>query len=80
MTGNMTDNKARSISQSSPITVGLMLVVLSGTVWNVQQTAGMRTDIETDMRNRYVTRDLFQAEMAALREQLTDLKAEVRKR
>lgn len=75
----MTDNKPRAISHSSPVTIGLMLAVLSAMVWNVTQTNAMRNDIETDMRNRYVTRELFTSEMSALREQIADLKAELRK-
>ena len=68
----MTDTKPKALSQSSPITIGLMLAVLSGMLWNVSQTSAMRNDLETDMRNRYVTRELLQAEMGALREQIAD--------
>lgn len=76
----MTDTKStKAISHSSPVSIGLMIAVLSAMVWNVTQTSSMRNDIETDMRNRYVTRELFQAEMSALREQIFDLKAEIRK-
>lgn len=76
----MTDTKSKALSHSSPVTIGLMLVVLSGTVWNVQQTASMRDDIEHDMRTRYVTRELFDARMSALADQIADLKDEIRKR
>jgi len=69
----MTERKP--ISERSSVTVGFAALILSGIIWNIV----WMVQLERDIREHYVTRDLFEARVQALSDQIADLKQEVRR-
>lgn len=63
----------RPISHSSPVTVGLVIVILGGVIANMTYMH----NLETIMSEKYMTKELFEARMGSLERQIADLKAEV---
>ncbi len=63
----------RVLSHSTPVTVGLVIVILGGVIANITY---MHT-LEEKMDTRYVTKELFEARMNSLVSQIADLKEEV---
>lgn len=72
--------RAKPLSQSSPITIGLMIVIVGGLGWITKEIGGLRSEMEHDMREHYVTRELFEARMSGLERQIEDLRQEVRRK
>lgn len=76
------------LSDSSPVRLGLAIVVLAGVVALYNKIDGLDDGIRQEMASNYVSRDLFRAEMDAMRrensiradilsDQISELKATV---
>lgn len=65
----------RVLNHSTPVTVGLVIVIVGGVVANL----GYMRALEEKMDTRYVTRELFEARMDNLTVQIANLKEEVRR-
>lgn len=76
MSNNQTPTEYRRVlNHSTPVTVGLVLVIVGGVVANL----GYMRALEEKMDTRYVTRELFEARMDNLTVQIANLKEEVRR-
>lgn len=67
------NDSRRPISHSTPVTVGLVIVILGGVIANMTYMH----NLEQIMSERYMTKELFEARMSSLANQISDLKAEV---
>ena len=63
----------RVLSHSTPVTVGLVIVILGGVIANMTYMH----NLETIMSEKYMTKELFEARMSSLAQQIVDLRAEV---
>lgn len=67
----MTDTERKDpiavLSDSSPVRLGLAIVVLAGVIALYNKIDGLDTGIREEMAKNYVSRDLFRAEMDAMR-------------
>lgn len=63
----------RVLSHSTPVTVGLVIVILGGVIANMTYMH----NLETIMSEKYMTKELFEARMNNLVNQIADLKEEV---
>lgn len=72
MSNNPSDFR-RPIGHSTPVTVGLVIVILGGVIANMTYMH----NLEQIMSERYMTKELFEARMSSLANQIADLKAEV---
>lgn len=63
----------RVLSHSTPVTVGLVIVILGGVIANITYMHALEEKMDT----RYVTKELFEARMNSLVSQIADLKEEV---
>lgn len=63
----------RVLSHSTPVTVGLVIVILGGVIANITYMHALEEKMDT----RYVTKELFEARMNSLVSQIADLKDEV---
>ena len=63
----------RVLSHSTPVTVGLVIVILGGVIANITYMHALEEKMDT----RYVTKELFEARMHSLVSQIADLKEEV---
>ena len=66
----------RVLSHSTPVTIGLVIVVVGGIVSNLMYMRALEEKLDT----RYVTRELFDARMDNLIAQIANLKEEVRRK
>lgn len=66
----------RVLSHSTPVTIGLVIVVVGGIVSNLMYMRALEEKLDT----RYVTRELFEARMDNLTAQIANLKEEVRRK
>lgn len=66
----------RPISHSTPVTVGLVIVILGGVIANLTYMHSL----EEMMNSRYVTKELFDARMDSLANQIVNLRDEVRRK
>ena len=80
MNAQTSDRSPKPLSSTSPITVGLMVIIVGGLGWITREISTLRTDMEHDMREHYVTRELFEARMSSLDRQIEDLRQEVRRK
>ncbi len=67
------NDSRRPLSHSSPVTIGLVIVILGGVIANMTYMHSL----ETIMSEKYMTKELFEARMGSLERQIADLKAEV---
>jgi hypothetical protein len=79
MNPQVTEKSIKPLSSNSPVTIGLMIVILGGLGWITREIGGLRSELEHDMRQHYVTRELFEAKMSGIERQLEDLRHEVRR-
>ncbi len=63
----------RVLSHSTPVTVGLVIVILGGVIANITYMH----QLEEKMDTRYVTKEMFDVRMNALTAQYADLKSDV---
>lgn len=68
----------RILNHSTPITIGLVLTILTGVIANVSYMHTLEVSLDEKLR-QYVTKELFDARMETLSAQITALRDEVRR-
>lgn len=68
----------RVLNHSTPITVGLVIVILTGVIANVSYMHTLETNLDEKLR-QYVTKELFDARMETLSAQIASLRDEIRR-
>lgn len=68
----------RVLNHSTPITVGLVIVILGGVIANLNYMHTLETSIDSKLQ-QYVTKELFDARMETLSAQITALRDELRR-
>ena len=64
----MTDSaQRRAFSMESPVTIGLVVVLLGGIIWNIERMERLQESVNQG----YVSRPVFEAEMRAMRAEMS---------